>query len=221
MSSKKSTSMISKIPGFRTGTPWKMGLAAAFYVFILFYAYLLTTSSSNESPQEADITNNEQSIPVTASVQEQPTEPVRTLGITTDEFKSSFNALATLEIGDLTIDEFAVTEGRAQDVVRFSFRDLYEIMGTVNKDDNTLRNISIIGPGGDELVTYIEVLIGATDSSIEGEGIALILDELGLRGTNFDLSSMKTEYVYNEHKYIISGTKVLGLTFTIQHRFDR
>ncbi|KAB2954127.1 hypothetical protein F9B85_00015 [Heliorestis acidaminivorans] len=222
MSSKKNSSMISKIPGFRSGTPWKMGLAGALYVFVLFYAYLIATSSSEINPQDNSPATSEESLAVTTPIQEErPSEPIRTLGITTEEFKSNFNQSAILEFDDLKIDSFAITEGNVQDVVRFPFNNFYEIMGTVNKDDGTLRNISIIGPGGDDLLVFINLLIASTDTSLDKESRQQILDELGLQGSNFNLSTMKSEVVYNDYKYTVSGTKVLGLTFTIQHRYDR
>jgi len=111
MRDEKERTFLRKIPGFRSGTPWKMVVAAVFYV--MFIVALIDVISEGPTPQNTDIEK-----PVTSS-QKEPTLNWPTADITEEninkvlasdtdvdpismdiEFPNNISKVEIIDIGD-------------------------------------------------------------------------------------------------------------------------
>ncbi|NMM52052.1 hypothetical protein [Paenibacillus aquistagni] len=146
--------------------------------------------------------------------------PLATIGLTPEEFKSSFNSSSEEFDSDLRIKNISVQDGELQDTFQYMFTANLGIVGTVNKSGGKIRDVMLIGNGdgsaksGADIVIAMGIIIAATNPELSTEDRGEVLKELGLFDENVDVYNLDKNTVRNGIKYRIQGSEVIGIMFS-------
>jgi|GEM_PF-2397762 len=187
---------------------------------------LITTFSDKSQPNEknksADALKEQQK---TASTEDKPTTSEElhknegSLFATTDDFKNVFNEFTSSNDFNLQIDDLDVQEGEVQNVFQYMFNENLGILGTVNKSDESVKEVTMIGRGngtfksGGNIFLCMAAIIGAVDPSLKPEERGEILKDLGLLNKNTDFTKMSNKTERNGIKYFVTSSDLMGLMF--------
>ncbi|MDT8862885.1 hypothetical protein N0O92_22180 [Alkalihalobacillus sp. MEB130] len=148
-----------------------------------------------------------------------------TLGYGVDEFAERYNAAASEVDVTWRISNVDVTEGEVQNVFQHRITDNVYVMGTINKADDSLRDVSLIGAGdgteqsGHDILFNIGLLIMATNPELDADERGSIMDGLGfLDNASTDFEG---ETTYEGLHYSISVSEMIGVMFYIQDEHDQ
>ena len=138
-----------------------------------------------------------------------------------ESFKTVFNKYAgTHDLDDLQIDDIEVKEGEVQNTFQYMFTEHLGIIGTVNKPDGHVTDITLIGTGdgtiksGSNIILGIIAIIATVDPSLTPDGRLDILKKLKIMGDDdADITNLSTKTSRNGIKYFVSSSKTMGLWF--------
>ncbi|MBH5319318.1 hypothetical protein I6N90_16080 [Paenibacillus sp. GSMTC-2017] len=137
------------------------------------------------------------------------------------EFKTAFNRAAVEFQSELKIDDIVVSDGEAQDAFNVMLNDYIALIGSVNKDDKTVRDLTMIGQGdgttasGADIIFTMGMLMTAADPTITADERGNLLAKLGLMGEDVDLSTLDEEVEFNEIRYSIMYLDTMGMMFSV------
>lgn len=139
-----------------------------------------------------------------------------TIGMTPEQFKTTFNKAATEFESDLIINNITVTEGAAQNSFQYMFTENLGIIGTVNKKDGSVRDVMLMGTGDGTLESGADILIGmgilitATNPELSADERGNVLRELGIIDSS-DIMDLNKSTIRNGIRYKIMTSKDLGI----------
>lgn len=211
---------------------WKKWLAGAGVAFILFIAGASFSPSNPSSEQKNSQANNSQTEPETHSqksqtaseTQSQKSEPKSipgTLSLNPNEFKTRFNKASQEFESDLKISNLKVETGTVQNTFQYMLTDRLALLGTVNKADGSIRDISMLGQGdgtvksGMNILTTMGILIASIDPEISPSERGDILKDLGVMGDNVDIYNVDNKTIRNGRRYWINSSKEIGIMFGV------
>lgn len=150
-------------------------------------------------------------------------EKIYSLGFDAVDFKDKFNSFSK-EIGSpFNIDEINVTEGEVQNVASIILTDNVGMNLTINKADNSVREVVVIGQGdgseesGYDIMLAMGTVISVTNPSLDEEGRGNVLRELGLME---GLPDEQVKYVEGDVRYTLSADDVIGVMFIANNKDD-
>jgi hypothetical protein len=138
-----------------------------------------------------------------------------------ESFKTVFNKYAsTHDLDDLQIDELEVKEGEVQNSFQYMFTAHLGIIGSVNKTDGSVKDITLLGTGdgtiksGSNIILGIVAIIATVDPGLTPDDRMAILKKLKIMGDDdADITNLSTKTSRNGIKYFVSSSKAMGLWF--------
>jgi hypothetical protein len=151
--------------------------------------------------------------------------PVTPLFASVNNFRRVFNQSASKNKFNFQLPNIKVQKGEANDVFQCKFTDNLLIMGTVDKTNNGVKEITMIGrPDGTlesstNLILCMAVIIASADPALLPEQRGDILRELGFLGTdNTDIMNLSTKTEKNGLGYFINSSPLIGIMFGVSRK---
>lgn len=150
-------------------------------------------------------------------------EEIYSLGFNAKEFKKKFNNFSKEIQSPFVINKIEVTDGEVQDVASIILTDHIAINLAINKADNSVREIIMIGQGdgteesGYDLLLVIGTIISITNESLDEDGRGDVLRTLGLTE---GLSDEKVQHVEGDIRYTLSADEQVGIIFIADNKDD-
>ena len=171
---------------------------------------------------ETTATENETS---SSSTQEQ----TYNIGLAPEEFKNNFNALSQNTAADtgLLISNLKVETGEVQNVFQVTFNQKLAMTGTVNKNDNMIRDISIIAQPTNNathnlnLILAFGYLIGSVSPELTPDERGQVLKELGFMDKDADLTKLDGKVLRGNVQYSASFMQGIGFFFNAKNVNDQ
>lgn len=142
-----------------------------------------------------------------------------TLGYGLDELQKRFNAAATEFQSDFKVNSLQETEGEFQNTYQYQFTNRLGLLGTINKDNHLIKEVTILGQGdgtlksGMDLMASMGIVIAATNPEISKDDRGNILKELGLLDKSTDINDIDKSTVRNNVRYHIMSIPSVGIMF--------
>jgi hypothetical protein len=151
--------------------------------------------------------------------------PVTPLFDSVRNFRRAFNRSASENSFNFQLPNIKVQNGEVNNVFQCKFTDYLLITGTVDKTNNGVKEITMIG-GSDgtlesstNLILCMAVIIASVDPSLLPEQRGDILRELGFLGAaNTDIMNLSTKTEKNGFGYFIVSSPYLGITFGVSRK---
>lgn len=136
------------------------------------------------------------------------------------EFKNNFNSLCKRNGLDLYIGKMDIQNGEVNNSVKYIVNEQIEFAGALNKNDNTLIGVTMIGQGnsnisgsGADVLLAMLCLIGSIDPSLSADQRGNILNKLGVLDKDNDILDLSDNITINGIKYSINSSPQLGIMF--------
>ncbi|WP_277669103.1 hypothetical protein [Caproiciproducens galactitolivorans] len=147
------------------------------------------------------------------------------LGFTSDQFILKFNATADSFNSDLKAKNITLTEKEKYRELTCELTDNIIISGSVNKSDNTVRNLIMYGRGdgtpksGAEIIVCMGTLIAMTSPELSPDERGNLLKELNVKADVPDKTTK--EAVRGNIKYGFGISRDIGILFSISNVNDK
>lgn len=192
---------------------WKIAGTALIAVFIIALFSETSEAKSGNTPP-VSLT------PATSSAVDEPVEKQSYLFSTPGDFKNAFNKYTASNKLDFHISDLQVQEGEVQNTFTFMFNDHLGIVGSVNKTDGSVKEITMLGTGdgtfksGSNIILCMVAVIATVDPDLAPEKRVDVLKDLGLiGGKDVDIMNLSDKTERNGISYFISSSTVTGLIF--------
>lgn len=145
-----------------------------------------------------------------------------TLGLKPNELKDKWNSYASsMNMNDLKISEINVENGQVQDTFTFTFNNTFGLMGSVNKVDGSIRDVTIVASGkglsntktAANVILSWGLLIQTTNPGLSAPERGNILKDLGAIGDNASFKDADKSTVRGNIKYYLKSSDALGIWF--------
>jgi energy-coupling factor transporter transmembrane protein EcfT len=230
-------SLITLIVFLIAKKPLKKVLIALVVSFVLFSAGISMDTDTNTN----DIANKNNASPVVAQttevaatkeevnpqpkeVQTPPPSPkIYSFGFDSTEFSKRFNNSAKEFESNFRINNINIEDGTVYNTFQVMLNDNIGIIGTINKEDNSLREISALMRGdgtaqsGLDIMLTIGMLISVSNPDLLPDDRGNILKDLGLLDKNVDINNLDGSTIRNGIKYGIMSSQELGIMFFISN----
>ncbi len=171
-------------------------------------------------------TNTEQATTTEKSVveKEEKSSP-GSIGMTPTEFRKAFNKHSSELGSDLKISKINVEKGPVQDTFTQNFSDDLVLLGSVNKADGSIREVSLItqaktaSSAGDFLVTF-GILALATNPNSDPNAAKIVGEQLGIFEDNVDFSTLDTSTTYDGIEYKMKAYEGMGFMLFVRDPND-
>lgn len=151
----------------------------------------------------------------------------KSLGMTPEEFRQSFNRMIAKFDRNYQLAEFDIDHGGARDTFKQQFGPNIALVGTVNRTDGSLRSLIVIVGGDDEsawlesIVALTYVAKAANPDIPADENSDAVLKIAGKAIENFK-TSQAVERTVGKLDYGANASALVGLMFSItQHEPSR
>lgn len=192
---------------------WKIAGTALIAVFIIV---LFSETSEAKSGINPPVTLT----PATLSSADERAEKQLYLFSSPGDFKNAFNKYAASNKLDLHIGDLQVQEGEVQNTFTFMFNEHLGILGSVNKMDGSVNEVTMLGTGdgtfksGSNIILCMIAVIATIDPDLAPEKRIDVLKDLGLVGNkDVDIMNLSDKAERNGISYFISSSTVTGLIF--------
>ncbi len=134
-------------------------------------------------------------------------------------FKNRFNKYCRKSKSSLRIKNITIQIGEVNNTFQYMFNDHIGLIGTLNKKDNSLKEITMIGQGNGNLDSATNILItmggiiSCITPTIKPSGRGKILREIGFFNDNVDINNLEANTKRGDIKYWINSSKYLGIMF--------
>jgi hypothetical protein len=139
-----------------------------------------------------------------------------------DELAKRFNEFAVNGKLDFRMNDVKIEQGEVKNTFRYMFNDNIGFIGAVNKSDNSISSLSMIGTGdgtavsGANIIIMMVSIIAVTDPSIQPDNRADILKRLGMFDKSKKITDMEGHVIQNGIKYSIASSPAMGLWFSAE-----
>ncbi|MGO0062842.1 hypothetical protein ACTID9_22935 [Brevibacillus fluminis] len=188
-----------------------------------------TSPATSEQATQAAEPQTTEATPVSTQVKQEPAkEPDKpkneipgTIGMNPEQFQKAFNKVAKDNKIDLKISKITVEKGDAQDTFQYKFTKNLALLGTVNKKDGSIRDITLLGTGdgsfksGADIMLGISLMIASTNPELPPDERGAVLEDLGLIGGEGGIMGLHNETIRNGMKYTIMTSEQLGIWFIV------
>lgn len=143
-----------------------------------------------------------------------------TLGLKPEEFENRWNASAS-DMPKLKISKINVENGATQNTFQVTFNKSHGIIGTVNKQNGSIRDIMILAGGQDlanptlaaNVILSWGLLIQATNPSLSANERGDILRDVGALGDDMNFKNADKSTTRGNIKYYLRSSDTLGIWF--------
>lgn len=169
------------------------------------------TSPSNSSTQKAMPSNSTEN---------------QNIGLTAEQFIERFNASSRSVNSPLIIGTPEISKGDVYDAFQYGFSDHLALVGTINKKDNSLREVNIIAQPSSNpsenmnIVLSFGTIIMTVSPELTPDGRNNIMRELGLLNANADLSKLNKSTTSGKIKYHVRFLETMGFMFSASNVND-
>jgi hypothetical protein len=135
------------------------------------------------------------------------------------EFKNNFNSFCANNGIDLYIKKMQVENGSVNNSVAYTINQQIAFVGVINKSDNTLNGVTMIGQGngtpnsGTNVILAMLCLIASVDPSLSADQRGHILKQLGMLNKDNDILNLSDNFTVNGIKYFINSSHQIGIMF--------
>lgn len=137
-----------------------------------------------------------------------------------NDFKAAFNKFCHSNSLDFEIGRLKVEDGEVQNTFSCTLNDHLAIIGSVNKSDGTVKEVTMIGSGngtagsGGNILLCMMALIATVEPDLEPAQRTDVLKELGFLGDkDVDIMDMSTKTDHNGIHYWVNTSKTIGVMF--------
>lgn len=148
-------------------------------------------------------------------------KPQKSLGMTPEEFRRSFNSIVRQINTDWELAKFDIEKGEVNDIFGRMLSNNIGIIGSVNKADGSLREIMVMISGGaesSENMKAIAVLLAVSQSinrnTPKEENSKIISDMVRFAANNIK-TGKSVERITGGLRYTASASEFTGLMFVI------
>jgi hypothetical protein len=166
-------------------------------------------------PEEANV------LPGTNQVQ----APITPLFDSVRNFRTVFNQSALKNSFNFQLPNIGVQNGEANNMFQCKFTNNLGIVGTVDKTNNGVKEITMIGSSdgtlesSTNLILCMAVIIASVDPSLLPEQRGDVLRELGFFGAdNTDIMNLSTKTEKNRLQYFINSSPQIGIIFGVSRK---
>ncbi|WP_411349504.1 DUF2304 domain-containing protein [Paenibacillus sp. WLX2291] len=181
----------------------------------------------NSEPMNKTKTDEEAAIKKeTKVVEKEEAKSSGSIGMTATEFRKSFNEKSSGLGADLKISEVNVETGAVQNTFTHIFSDDLVLLGSVNKSDGSIREISLItqaktsSSAQDFLLTF-GIIVLATNPDSGSNAAKIVGEQLGIFKDDVDFSTLDTSTVYNGIEYKMKAYEGMGLMLFVSDPNDK
>lgn len=201
--------------------PRKKVLSLIIPMLIFFILFAVTKDDPNKplTNSPAQTANSEQV---------KPTSPkpkvIYSLNLSPDEFKDRFNQAA--QNSNMKIANINIENGDVQNTFNNRITNNINVVGVINKSDNSVRNLIMIGAGdgtpqsGADVLIAMGLLIASANPELIPEERFKILQDIGLAKKGDNLPT-KGDLIRHGRKYSFNVSKDTGIQFTISDPNDK
>jgi hypothetical protein len=152
-------------------------------------------------------------------------KPITPLFDSVRTFQTAFNKSASLNKFGFQLPNLKVQEGEVNNVFQCKFTDNLILMGTVDKTNKGVKEITMMGQSdgtlesSTNLILCMAVIIASADSSLLPEQRGDILRELGFLGAdNADIMNLSAKTEKNGLEYFINSSPLIGIIFGVSRK---
>lgn len=143
-----------------------------------------------------------------------------TLGLKPEEFQNRWNSSVS-DMPKLRIPKINIEEGATQNTFQITFNKSHGMVGTVNKQDGSIRDIIILAGGQDltnptlaaNVILSWGLLIQATNQNLSPNERGDILRDVGALGDNMNFKNADKSTTRGNIKYHLQSSDALGIWF--------
>ncbi|GAA4271466.1 hypothetical protein U6A24_12840 [Aquimarina gracilis] len=134
-------------------------------------------------------------------------------------FKNRFNNYCRKSSSSLRIRNITVQIGEVNNTFQYMFNSHIGLIGTLNKKDGSLKEVTMVGQGDGSLNSATNILvtmggiINGVNPSLTPNERGQILKEIGFLNDNVDINNLEANTKRGEIKYWINSSKYLGIMF--------
>ena len=193
-------------------------IKANYFIIILFFAglaFIYYTIFHKNKPKENEIivhyNKSDSSLSPSISTKNYLLSSVQ-------EFRTNFNSFSKKYNLGLKITKLNIQNGEVNNSFMYMLNQQVGLVGTVSKNDNSLKGITMIGQGNGLLKSGVDILatmlciIGAVDPSLSGIDRKKIMEQLGFLDEGVDLYNLSNSIIRNGIKYFINSSRQIGIT---------
>jgi hypothetical protein len=143
----------------------------------------------------------------------------KALFATTDNFQTAFNDFCSESNFGYHIDDINVADGDVQNTFQLMMTKNVGLIGTVNKTDGSVKEITMIGTGdgtaqsGLEIMQGILCIIASADPSLLPAERGQLMKDLGIMDKKKDIHNLKASKDINGVHYWINSSELTGIMF--------
>lgn len=199
------------------------GIVVSFVAFIIS-GWLLST----EEPQKQGQENNKVAQAVTelteqknAIEKKETSKPDKTLGVSPEEFRRSFNQIIAKVDTDYKMAELDIEQGEVNNIFKRKLSNSVGIIGAVNKSDGSLRDLMVIISGNEsptENLKAIVIILSATqalNNNIDIEKNSKVVIDMVKEAMVHVKTGKSVERKLGKLTYTASASELIGLMFAI------
>jgi hypothetical protein len=158
---------------------------------------------------------------------EQPAAEV-SLFKSSSEFRTSFNNAAKANNFGYQINNIPIKGGEIRDTFQIMFGSNIGIIGTVNKTNAEVIELSMVGaPDGTidtttEIILCMATIMNTIDPSLKSEDKGSILEELKFINSDegTDIMDLSSQTIRNGIEYSLSTSRYIGIMLSVSRKFD-
>ncbi len=195
-------------------------LSALIYsgLMILFFILFGVTSDSKKSTTE-----DGKSISVSneKEVSSNSNNTGQKLFSSVEEFKNIFNEYCQSKGLDFRINSVKLEEGEVNNSFSYMLTDNIGLIGSINKSDETIKSITMIGSGdgslesGSDMILCMATIISSVDPTLPEDRKSEVFKKLKLIGDKaVDFTNMSQNTIMNGIKYTVTSNPNTGVMFT-------
>lgn len=138
-------------------------------------------------------------------------------------FKKRFNQFSRASSSSLRIGNITINQGKVNNTFQYMFNKYIGILGTVNKVDNSLKELTMIGQSDGSLSSGIDIIvvmggiINSVQPNLNPNERGQILKDLGILGDEIDLMNLEENTHRGNIKYWVNSSKYIGIMFGASH----
>lgn len=159
----------------------------------------------------------------TASLAEVVDVPAKVLFETPGDFRIAFNDFCKGIDIEMRVGRPQVTDGEVNNTFKADVSKSIAFIGTLNKADNTVKELTMIGMGdgtassGADILIAMAALVGTMEPSLTGNERMEVLKKLGMM-TDEDVMNLSKTYDHNGLHYFISSSEQMGIWFGVSKK---
>ncbi len=167
------------------------------------------------TPVTTTKTEESTSIKETKVVKQQTPNIPGSIGMTPNEFRKTFDKYSSELGAGLTLSKVTISTGAVQDTFTHHFSDDLILIGSVNKADRSIREITLLTQAktpasAENFLIAFGVIVLATNPDADPNAAKAVGEKLGIFKEGVDFSTLDTSTVYDGIEYTMKAYEGVG-----------